>query len=50
MFEGKIFAVVGMQNKGKGVKLANYPGVANKVVKPLAVTSIRKTGGLVINA
>ena len=46
MFEDKVFAVVGMQNKGKGVKLANYPGVKNKVVKPSKVKSIQKRGGL----
>ena len=46
MFEEKIFLVIGMQNKGKGVKIANYPGVKNKVVKPSKVTSIKKRGGL----
>ncbi len=46
MFEGKIFAVIGMQNKGKGLKIANYPGVKNKVVKPSLVKSIQKRGGL----
>lgn len=46
MFENKVFSVIGMQNKGKGVKIANYPGVKNKVVKPSLVTSIQKRGGL----
>jgi len=46
MFEGKIFAVIGMQNKGKGVKIANYPAVKHKVVKPALVKSIQKRGGL----
>ena len=45
-FEGRIFSVIGMQNKGKGVKIANYPGVKNKVVKPLLVVSVQKRGGL----
>ena len=46
MLENRIFSVIGMQNKGKGVKIANYPGVKNKVVKPSKVTSIKKRGGL----
>ncbi len=46
MFENKVFLVIGMQNKGRGVKIANYPGVKNKVVKPTKVISVRKTGGL----
>ncbi len=46
LYEGYIYSVIGMQNKGKGVKLANYPGVANKVVKPKLVKSIRRNGGL----
>lgn len=45
-YEGAIYAVVGMQNKGTGVKLKNYPGVKNKVVKPSVVESIRKRGGI----
>ena len=46
MFEKQVFSVIGMQNKGKGVKIANYPGVKNKVVKPSKVTPIQKRGGL----
>lgn len=46
MFEKQVFSVIGMQNKGKGVKIANYPGVKNKVVKPSKVTSIQKRGGM----
>ncbi len=46
LYKGHVYSVVGMQNKGKGVKLANYPGVANKVVKPKAVKPIRRNGGL----
>ena len=45
MFEGKPYRVIGMQNKGAGVKLSDYPGVKNKVVKPTAVQSIKKRGG-----
>ncbi|MGK7872385.1 MAG: HNH endonuclease, partial [Xenococcaceae cyanobacterium] len=45
-FEGRIFEVIGMQNKGKGVKIANYPGVKNKVVKPSLVESVQKRGGI----
>ncbi|WP_044207703.1 RNA-guided endonuclease IscB [Coleofasciculus chthonoplastes] len=46
LFEGTIYEVIGMQNLGAGVKLKNYPGVKNKVVKPSVVKSIRKRGGL----
>ena len=46
VFENKIFSVVGMQNKGKGVNIANYPGVKHKVIKPSVVKSIQKRGGL----
>ncbi len=46
MFEKQVFSVIGMQNKGKGVKIANYPGVKNKVIKPSKVVSVQKRGGL----
>ncbi|MEQ9000922.1 MAG: hypothetical protein RID53_31015, partial [Coleofasciculus sp. B1-GNL1-01] len=46
LFEGTIYEVIGMQNLGAGVKLKNYPGVKNKVVKPSVVKPIRKRGGL----
>lgn len=46
LFEGKVFEVVGMQNLGKGVKLKDYPGVANKVVSVNKVQSIRHRSGL----
>ena len=35
-----------MQNKGAGVKLKNYPGVKNKVVKISAVQPVKKRGGI----
>ena len=44
--EEQVFSVIGMQNKGKGVKIANYPGLKNKVVKPSKVVSVQKRGGL----
>jgi len=46
MFENKLYSVIGMQNKGKGVKIANYPGVKNKVVKPSCVKAMQKRGGM----
>jgi len=45
-YEGVVYEVIGMQNLGKGVKLKNYPGVKNKVVKPSVVSSVRKKGGI----
>ncbi len=48
LFEGKAYEVIGMQNKGKGVKIANYPGVKNKVVKPDRVISLRKRSGICV--
>ncbi len=45
-FEGEIFEVIGMQNKGTGVKLKDYPGVKNKVVKVSVVKSVKKRGGI----
>jgi hypothetical protein len=45
-YEGVVYEVIGMQNKGAGVKLKDYPGVKNKVVKPSVVVSMRKRGGI----
>lgn len=45
-FEGNVFEVIGMQNLGKGVKLKNYPGVANKVVSVHQVKSIKHRSGI----
>lgn len=45
-FQGKVFEVIGMQNLGKGVKIANYPGVANKVVPVDKVQSIKHRSGI----
>jgi len=45
-FEGKVYRIVGMQNLGSGVKLANYPGVANKVVSVNKVTSVKRRTGI----
>ena len=45
-FNGQVFEVVGMQNKGTGVKLKNYPGLKNKVVKTSAVQPAKKRGGI----
>ncbi|MBE9213291.1 HNH endonuclease [Plectonema cf. radiosum LEGE 06105] len=50
MFENSVYRVVGMQNLGTGVKLANYPGVANKVVNVNKVHPIRKRSGLCVRA
>ncbi|MBO3464450.1 RNA-guided endonuclease IscB, partial [Aetokthonos hydrillicola] len=50
MFENNVYRVVGMQNLGTGVKLANYPGVANKVVNVNKVQSIRRRSGLCVHA
>ena len=46
LFEGQVFQVIGMQNLGKGVKLADYPGVANKVVNVAKVCSIKYRSGI----
>lgn len=46
LFEDRVFQVIGMQNLGKGVKLANYPGVANKVVSIGKVQSIKHRSGI----
>lgn len=45
-FEGKVYRVVGMQNRGTGVKLADYPGVANKVVNINKVKSVKLRTGI----
>lgn len=45
-FEGKVFEVIGMQNLGTGVKLKNYPGVANKVVSVSKVIPFIRRGGI----
>ena len=45
-FENNVYRVVGMQNLGTGVKLANYPGVANKVVNVNKVTPIKRRAGI----
>jgi len=45
-FEGKGYRVIGMQNLGTGVKIANYPGVANKVVNVNKVKPIKRRSGL----
>lgn len=42
----RVFEVIGMQNLGKGVKLKNYPGVANKVVSVHQVRSIKHRSGI----
>ena len=46
LFEKKVYRVIGMQNLGTGVKLANYPGVANKVVNVNKVQPIKRRSGL----
>jgi hypothetical protein len=45
-FEGKTYRVIGMQNLGTGVKIANYPGVANKVVNVSKVKAIKRRTGI----
>ena len=45
-FEDKIYRVIGMQNLGTGVKIADYPGVANKVVNVNKVQPIKRRSGL----
>ena len=45
-FEGKRYRVIGMQNLGTGVKIANYPGVANKVVPVSKVKPIKRRSGI----
>ncbi|MBO3459274.1 RNA-guided endonuclease IscB [Aetokthonos hydrillicola Thurmond2011] len=50
MFENNVYRVVGMQNLGSGVKLANYKSVANKVVNVNKVQPIRRRSGLCVRA
>jgi hypothetical protein len=45
-FESKVFEVIGMQNLGAGVKVKNYPGVANKVVAISKVVPFLRRGGI----
>lgn len=45
-FEGKTYRVIGMQNHGYGVKIANYPGVTNKVVPVSKVKPIKRRAGI----
>ncbi len=45
MFEKKVYRVIGMQNLGTGVKIANYPGIANKVVNVNKVQPIKRRSG-----
>jgi hypothetical protein len=45
-FENKTYRVIGMQNLGTGVKIANYPGVANKVVSISKVNPIKRRAGM----
>ena len=45
-FENKVYRVIGMQNLGTGVKIADYPGVANKVVNVNKVQPIKRRSGL----
>ncbi|MEH2296691.1 RNA-guided endonuclease IscB [Nostoc sp.] len=47
-FEEKVYRVIGMQNLGTGVKIADYPGVANKVVSVNKVQSIKRRSGFCI--
>ncbi len=50
MFEKKVYRVIGMQNLGTGVKIANYPGVANKVVNVNKVQPIKRRSGFCARA
>jgi RRXRR protein/HNH endonuclease len=45
-FEGKTYRVIGMQNLGTGVKVANYSGVKNKVVNVNKVKPIKRRSGI----
>lgn len=45
-FENKKYRVIGMQNVGTGIKIANYPGVANKVVSVSKVKPIKRRSGI----
>ena len=45
-FEGVVYRVIGMQNLGTGVKIADYPDVKNKVVGIGKVSSIKRRSGI----
>jgi hypothetical protein len=45
-FEGIVYRVIGMQNLGTGVKIADYPGVKNKVININKVTSVKRRSGI----
>jgi RRXRR protein len=45
-FEGVVYRVVGMQNLGTGVKIADYPDVKNKVVNIKKITSVKRRLGI----
>ncbi|WP_127085853.1 RNA-guided endonuclease IscB [Dulcicalothrix desertica] len=45
-FENNKYRVIGMQNLGTGVKIANYPGVNNKVVSVSKVKPIKRRSGI----
>ena len=49
-FEDKVYRVIGMQNLGTGVKIADYPGVANKVVNLNKVQPVKRRSGLCSHA
>jgi len=49
-FEDKVYRVIGMQNLGAGVKIADYPGVANKVVNVNKVQPIKRRSGFCARA
>ena len=49
-FEGKVYRVIGMQNLGTGVKIADYPNVKNKVVNVNKVQPIKRRSGLCTRA
>lgn len=46
LFEGVVYRVIGMQNLGTGIKIANYPGVKNKVIGVGNVTSVKRRSGI----
>jgi hypothetical protein len=45
-FDGVVYRVVGMQNLGMGVKIADYPGVKNKVINISKVISVKRRSGI----
>ncbi|MEG5137872.1 MULTISPECIES: RNA-guided endonuclease IscB [unclassified Microcoleus] len=46
LFEGVVYRVIGMQNLGTGVKIADYPGAKNKVVNVKKVTPVKRRSGI----